>query len=132
MDIDSTVKNLRVNESEISNTIAYICSISADDDFTFIFDHVEPIRADDEYQGLRAFLFADYDEMRGTLTMDITTGDSIYPGVSRQKIKRCFDSVSIDVLSYPIETILSPPASPPITPTTVSAKRVRPITKNPV
>ena len=39
MDIDVTVKNLSVNESEVSKTLSYICSVPADDDFTFIFDH---------------------------------------------------------------------------------------------
>lgn len=107
MDIDTTVKNLSVNESEISKTLSYICSISADDDFTFVFARVEPIREDDEYQGLRAFLFADYEAMRGTLTIDITTGDSIYPDVSRRKITRCFDSDIINVFSYPLETVLA-------------------------
>ena len=81
MDIDTTVKNLSVNESEISKTLSYICSIPADDDFTFIFDHVEPIREDDEYHGFRAFLFVDYEVMRRTLSIDITTGDSIYPNI---------------------------------------------------
>ena len=107
MDIDTTVKNLSVNESEISKTLSYICSITADDDFTFVFDRVEPIREDDEYQGLRAFLFADYEAMRGTLTIDITTGDSIYPDVSRRKITRCFDKDALDVFSYPLETVLA-------------------------
>lgn len=107
MDIDTTVKNLSVNEGEISKIISHICSVPADDDFTFIFDHVEPIREDDEYQGLRAFLFADYEAMRGTLTMDITTGDIIYPNVSRRKITRCFDTDVIDIFSYPLETVLA-------------------------
>ena len=107
MDIDTTVKNLSVNESEISKTLSYICSIPADDDFTFIFDHVEPIREDDEYHGFRAFLFVDYEVMRGTLSIDITTGDSIYPNITRRKIIRCFDSDIINVFSYPLETVLA-------------------------
>lgn len=107
MDIDATVKNLTVNKSEISKALSCVCSIPADDDFTFVIDHVEPIREDDEYQGLRSYLFADYEIMKGTLTMDITTGDSIYPEVSRRKIKRCFDTDDIDVFSYPIETVLA-------------------------
>lgn len=107
MDIDTTVKNLSVTESEISKVISYICNVPAEDDFTFIFDHVEPIREDDEYQGLRAFLFIDYDGTRGTLTLDITTGDSIYPPAKQIKCKRHFDKSSIQVLSYPIETILA-------------------------
>ena len=107
MDIDTTIKNLSLNESEISKVISYICSVLADDDFTFVFDHVEPIREDDEYQGLRAFLFIDYDGTRGTLTMDITAGDSIYPSVKQIKCKRYFDKTPIPILSYPTETILA-------------------------
>ena len=34
-------------------------------DFTFIYDRIEPIRENDEYQGLRAFLFVNYESMRG-------------------------------------------------------------------
>lgn len=45
--------------------------------------------------------------MRGNLTIDITTGDSVYPAPTQQKIKRCFDTDSITVYSYTIETILA-------------------------
>lgn len=107
MDIDTTVKNLSMTETMITKAISSICSVPADDDFIFIFDRVEPIRKDDAYQGLRAFLFIDYEGMRGSLAMDITTGDSVYPAPTQQKIKRCFDMDSITVYSYPIETILA-------------------------
>lgn len=107
MDIDTTVKNLSMTETIITKTISSICSVPADDDFIFIFDRVEPIRKDDEYQGLRAFVFVDYEGMRGSLTMDITTGDSVYPAPTLQKIKRCFDTDSITIYSYPLETILA-------------------------
>ena len=107
MDVDTTVRNLSVNELEISNVLKNICSIQANDDFLFSFDRLEPIREDDEYQGLRAFLFAEYDMMKGTLMVDITTGDSIYPSVSEIKIKRNFESDSILIRSYPIETVLA-------------------------
>ena len=107
MDIDTTVKNLSMTETIIIKTISSICSVPADDDFIFILDRVEPIRKDDEYQGLRAFIFVDYETMRGNLTIDITTGDSVYPAPTQQKIKRCFDTDSITVYSYTIETILA-------------------------
>ena len=42
-----------------------------------------------------------------TLSIDITTGDSIYPNISRRKIIRCFDSDIINVFSYPLETVLA-------------------------
>lgn len=107
MDIDTTIKNLSLNESEISKVISYICDVPAEDDFTFIFDHVEPIREDDEYQGLRVFLFIDYESTRGTLSMDITAGDSIFPSAKQIKCKRYFDKTPIRILSYPVETILA-------------------------
>ena len=42
-----------------------------------------------------------------TLSIDITTGDSIYPNITRRKIIRCFDSDIINVFSYPLETVLA-------------------------
>lgn len=107
MDIDTTIKRLKMDEETISHAIEKICSIPANDDFTFVFDKIEPIREDDEYHGFRAYLFANYGIMRGTLTLDITTGDSIYPAEISTKFTRCFDNIPIEILSYPIETILA-------------------------
>lgn len=49
MDIDTTVRNIPLNESEITKIISYVCSVENDDDFFFSLDRVEPIREDDEY-----------------------------------------------------------------------------------
>lgn len=107
MDIDATIRNLNVTEEDITKIIMDICSVQSDDDFTFSFDRLEPIRDDDEYQGLRVFLCADYEMMKGTLTIDITTGDSIYPSDCEAKIKRSFEADYISIRSYPVETILA-------------------------
>lgn len=52
-DIDTTVRNISLNESEITKIISYICSVENDDDFVFSLDRGEPIREDDEYEGYR-------------------------------------------------------------------------------
>ena len=107
MDIDTTVKNIPLNENEISKIISYICTVDNNDDFSFRLDRVTPIRDDDEYQGFRAFLIADYEKIHNTITMDITTGDSIYPDAILYGFNKVFENQKISLYSYPIETILA-------------------------
>ena len=107
MDIDTTVRKIKLTESEISKIISYICSVENNDDFNFSFDRIEPIRDTDEYQGFRAFLFADYEKLHGTLSIDITAGDSIYPKALVHTFSKLFDDGEISLLSYSIETILA-------------------------
>ena len=107
MDIDTTVKNIPLNESEITKIISYICTLENDDDFSFRVDRVVPIREDDEYQGFRAFLIADYEKIHNTLTIDITTGDSIFPQASKHEFLKIFDNRQFSLFSYPLETVLA-------------------------
>lgn len=107
MDIDTTIKNTVLNEDEILRILNYVCTKENDDDFTFSVDRVEPIRKDDEYQGLRAFLFAEFEQIKGTLSIDITAGDSIYPQAEKHSFERIFDSGSFELFSYRIENILA-------------------------
>ena len=87
MDVDTTVKNFPIDESAMTAALTHVCQVPVEDDFTFELDHLERIREEDDYQGLRAFLNVSYGEIRGTLTMDITAGDSIYPGIQQMFFK---------------------------------------------
>lgn len=107
MDIDTTVKNIPLNENEISKIISYICTVDNNDDFSFRLDRVTPIRDDDEYQGFRAFLIADYEKIHNTLTIDITTGDSIFPPATEHSFSKSFENEQFSLFSYPIETVLA-------------------------
>lgn len=107
MDIDTTVRNISLNESEITKIISYVCSVENDDDFVFSLDRVEPIREDDEYEGYRAFVFVDYEKIHNTITIDITTGDSIYPEAILYGFNKVFENQKISLYSYPIETVLA-------------------------
>ena len=107
MDLDTTVKNMPLNEKNMAPVLREICSVEVDDDFTFSLDHLELIREEAEYQGQRAYFFVDYERMRGSLTMDITTGDSIYPAVAEAFFKKHFETGFIKTLAYPIENILA-------------------------
>ena len=107
MDIDTTVRNISLNESEITKIISYVCSVENDDDFVFSLDRVEQIREDDEYEGYRAFVFVDYEKIHNTITVDITTGDSIYPEAILYGFNKVFENQKISLYSYPIETVLA-------------------------
>lgn len=107
MDIDATVRNIPLNESEITKIISYVSSVENDDDFIFSLDRVESIREDDEYEGCRAFVFVDYEKIHNTITIDITTGDSIYPDAILYGFRKVFDNQKISLYSYPIETVLA-------------------------
>lgn len=107
MDIDTTVKNIPLNEKEITKIISYICTFENDDDFLFSLDRVEPIREDDLYNGFRAFVWADYEKVHHTLTLDITAGDSIYPKPKAHKFAKIFESGSFSLLAYPLENVLA-------------------------
>ena len=107
MDIDVTVKNIPLKENEITKIISYVCSVSNEDDFTFHLDRVEPIRDDDEYQGYRAFIIAEYEQLHNTITIDITTGDSIYPEAIKHGFSKVFENEQISLFSYPIETVIA-------------------------
>ena len=107
MDIDATVRNIPLNESEIIKIISYVSSVENDDDFIFSLDRVETIREDDEYEGYRAFVFVDYEKIHNTITIDITTGDSIYPEAILYGFSKVFDNQKISLYSYPIETVLA-------------------------
>ena len=107
MDVDSTIKNLPIEESVMAKAFTHICGVPAEDDFTFTLDHLESIREADEYHGIRTFLNVDYEEMHGILTIDVTAGNSIYPDVRQIFLKRGFDKSLIRAWSYPVETVLA-------------------------
>lgn len=107
MDIDVTVKNIPLKENDISKIISYVCSVSNEDDFTLHLDRVEPIRDDDEYQGYRAFIIAEYEQLHNTITIDITTGDSIYPEAIKHGFSKVFENEQISLFSYPIENVIA-------------------------
>ena len=107
MDIDTTVRRIHLNESEVAKIISYVCSVEADDDFKFSFDRVEQIRDADEYQGFRAFVIANYEMLHNQLSIDITAGDSIYPKALIHDFSRTLGDGEISLLSYSLETVFA-------------------------
>lgn len=107
MDLDTTLKGMPLSEENLRKTLTEICSIDIEDNFTFKLDKFSPIREDDEYQGWRAYLHANYEHMKTYLTVDITTGDKITPRAINYSFQLLFEKRSIILMSYTTETILA-------------------------
>ena len=56
MDLDTTLRNLPLNEDSIREAFENICAVSVDDGILFLYDSIAPIREDDEYGGYRVIL----------------------------------------------------------------------------
>ena len=79
MDLDTTLRNLPLSESQIKEAITAICSVPVGDDVSFNLISIAPIRKDDIYGGYRVRLDVEYDTILTPLSIDISTGDVITP-----------------------------------------------------
>jgi len=107
MDMDAMIKNYPLNVDSLTKAIKEICSISVEDDVSFAFYGIEPIRDDDEYGGYRVSIISEYDKIRTPMQIDITTGDVITPKEVLYLFKRIFGEGNIGVWAYNIETVLA-------------------------
>jgi predicted nucleotidyltransferase component of viral defense system len=108
MDLDTTVRNLPLDEANIRKALAAVCAMPADDDVLFRVGLVKPIRPDDIYGGYRASLSATFGVIEAPLSIDVTAGDAITPGPQKTRFKRMLDDAkTIELWSYNIETILA-------------------------
>jgi len=107
MDMDATLRGYPLSEESIRAAISDICAIQVDDEVTLVLDHIEPIREDDKYGGLRVAIISRYETIHTPLKIDITTGDMITPGAIRYAFRSNFEDKVIEVWAYNIETILA-------------------------
>jgi hypothetical protein len=106
MDLDTTLRNLPLNAESVRNTVETICAVPIDDDVSFAFADISPIRPDDIYGGFRVSLNASYDTIETPLSIDVSTGDVITPEAVRYVFGGIFDkNVRIELWAYNIETV---------------------------
>jgi predicted nucleotidyltransferase component of viral defense system len=107
MDMDATLRGYPLSEETIREALSEICAMQLNDGVTLVFDHVVPIREDDEYGGYRVALIAKFESINTPLKIDITTGDIITPDAIRYAFQSNFENKKIEVWAYNIETILA-------------------------
>lgn len=108
MDLDATLRQLRLTEENVRTALRSICSVPLDDEVLFEVGAIEPIRPDDRYGGYRASIVARYDTLETPLSIDISTGDVITPAAVRYAFRGIFDEEKqIDLWAYNIETVMA-------------------------
>lgn len=107
MDIDTTIRNISLNEEYIVKATKEICQKDVDDNISFKYDGIEPIRDDDKYGGFRVTIYAKFGKINTPITMDVSAGDVITPDANRHTFVDIIDGTEFDLFSYPIETVLA-------------------------
>ncbi len=107
MDMDTTIKNLPVNEVEISKVINEIIDIPIDDKVSFVINSIKPIHDLSNHENFRVRLTATFLTIRVHMKIDITTGDEIIPKEIDYSFKLMFEMREINVKAYNLYTILA-------------------------
>ena len=107
LDMDTTVTGINMEEKEIERVIREILLIDVGDGIEFVFEKLEPIREEDDYNYFRAYLVAHYGKIANKMKLDITTGDEITPGAVQYSYMTILDNDKINIKAYNIETIIA-------------------------
>ena len=107
MDMDTTVRGIQMEESEIIKAFKEILLVDVGDGILFEYDGIEPIREDDAYNNFRVHLRAKYGKIDSPMKIDVTTGDIITPAAIQYDFPMLFDERTISVKAYTLETILA-------------------------
>ncbi|MGE4385274.1 MAG: nucleotidyl transferase AbiEii/AbiGii toxin family protein [Endomicrobiaceae bacterium] len=107
MDIDTTLKRVKLTENKVADIFENICNIDLKDNISYEIESISNIRKDDEYGGIRVSLKANYDGLSVYLSVDVTTGDKITPCAVDFSFNTFFNNTKINILAYNTETLLS-------------------------
>lgn len=95
MDIDASIKNYNLSESDIRKAIKEICMINLQDDVTFQLKQFSRIMDEMEYPGIRITLDAFLGKMLVPMKLDISTGDVITPREVEYQYTLLLDAVPL-------------------------------------
>ena len=107
LDVDTTLKNLPLNEESAKKIVEEITIIRIDDGMTFEIKSVAPIMDEADYPGIRIMLDTTLETMHTPLKIDFSTGDVITPREVSYSFRLLFEERTISILAYNLETVLA-------------------------
>ena len=107
MDIDTTVNELSISETNVRSIINEIIDIPIGDSVTFKIDSCKEIMSDFEYPGIRVIMSALLEKMKQQFKIDISTGDIVTPSAIEYEFKLMFENRTIQLMTYNVETLLA-------------------------
>ena len=106
-DIDFLVKGFTIETVELKRILKEILGDTNKKDLWFeLNDTVEKIKAEDKYGGLRFHVIGHLANIRIPFSIDIATGDPIYPLPRLERYSTILGD-NIELNMYPLETVLS-------------------------
>lgn len=106
-DIDFLVKGFPLESAEMKKVLEGIIGDNKQSDIWFeLSSTAEEIRAEDEYGGLRFHIIGHLANIRIPFSVDIATGDPIYPFPRVEKYSTILGD-NIELKMYPLESVLS-------------------------
>lgn len=106
-DIDFLVSNMSIEADNLNNVLADVLSTNENSDVWFeLISNGKSIRLDDFYGGYSFAIVGHLSNMRRRFSIDIATGDPIYPP-TKEEIYTTILGDEILLKLYPLETVLS-------------------------
>ncbi len=107
MDMDVTLKKVKLEEQQLYSIINTILAVKINDGVIFELQNISPIRDDSQYSGYRVVLKFIFSTIKLIMKVDITSGDIITPREIEYKYNLLLEDRSIGILSYTPETIIA-------------------------
>lgn len=107
MDIDTTIRNFDLNQTQVLEIIDEIRNIPLDDHIVFTVKNTSEIMENMEYPGIRIHMDAKLENMTVPIKLDISTGDVITLNEIKYTYPLLLENRSIQLWSYNLETILA-------------------------
>lgn len=106
-DIDMQAVDFTLDESHINEMTQAVAEVDSDDGVVFSPPtSIEPIRDDDEYSGLRVKLPARLATFTASVTLDISTGDPIWPAPERVHVPQLLGG-DFEMQGHPLPTVIA-------------------------
>jgi hypothetical protein len=107
-DIDMQAVDFTLDESHIQEMTQAVAEVDADDGVVFSTrpTSIEQIRDDDEYSGLRVKLPAQLGSFRASVTLDISTGDPIWPAAEKIHVPQLLGG-DFEMQGHPLPTVIA-------------------------
>ena len=106
-DLDFKLTGQDLEERNLTEIIKEIISLPSDDEITFEFISITPIRDEDQYGGFTVSLQGHLENIKQTVNLDIATGDPITPDAVIYKYKRLLEGDILNFKAYNLETVLA-------------------------
>lgn len=106
-DMDTMIKGIDLTRDNLMEIVTSIINVSCDDNIIFKIIKIEDIRLQDIYGGLKVYLEGVKEEIRVSLTIDVTVGDPIIPREIVFKYKSMFDDNYIKIMAFSKESIIA-------------------------